>query len=121
MTDDTSLSPPSELIVQWSDAIRRLSSHGDMRDLYIAAQAARWGADQELEACCAQISQCHLVPQSNREEVAHYLQELRRPSPKSLKAQAQRALDNIAFGTDDNEEFFNGIRTLQEALDQLPG
>jgi hypothetical protein len=45
------ITPPPELVQQWRK--EWMVSNCD-RDSYqnIAIQAARWGADQELEACC---------------------------------------------------------------------
>ena len=44
MTDQHPITPPPELVNKW---IMEATE-----PFYIAAQAARWGADQELEACC---------------------------------------------------------------------
>ena len=52
MTDQHSITPPPELVEQWTDAIHQLDESFDWSDLYIATQAASWGANQELEACC---------------------------------------------------------------------
>ena len=47
------ITPPIELARQWS--VSSPIQHSDESwayELFIAHQAARWGADQELEACC---------------------------------------------------------------------
>lgn len=36
-------------------------------------------ADLELQSCCAQISQCHIIPPFDRDLVAEYLYATRRP------------------------------------------
>jgi hypothetical protein len=43
------LTPPPELVQQWYNECPEAN---EASLLYIATQAARWGADQELEACC---------------------------------------------------------------------
>jgi hypothetical protein len=43
MTDHP-ITPPPELVQEWA--------HSSPNELFIAHQAARWGADQELKACC---------------------------------------------------------------------
>ena len=48
MTQQHSTTPPPELIEQW------MQVHTTKYDL--ARQAAQWGADQELEACCEWVS-----------------------------------------------------------------
>jgi hypothetical protein len=45
------ISPPPKLVEQWFD-----DSPMD-RGLTLAIQAARWGANQELEACCEWLEQ----------------------------------------------------------------
>jgi hypothetical protein len=49
------ITPPPELVEQWvsRDLARRHTrpSHPPAT-IHIATQAAQWGADQELEACC---------------------------------------------------------------------
>jgi hypothetical protein len=47
-------------------------------------RAARWGADQELEACCGELPY-----------FATELRRCRRPKPPSLKEQALEALDRM--------------------------
>jgi hypothetical protein len=100
--------PPPELVQQWwaeetydpfGVAISRL-----------ATQAARWGADQELEACCGFIGCEHSVAWSSK------LRDARRPKPPSLKEQALKALTAI-------EGDFNTVGdradTIRRALEQL--
>lgn len=52
------ITPPPELVQQWADEHFRnslwIDASGDSSGVRraIATQAAQWGADQELEACC---------------------------------------------------------------------
>ena len=46
-------SPPPELVRQWEEQfLERPTINGCFIQSYIAAKAAQWGADQELESCC---------------------------------------------------------------------
>ena len=104
MTDP--ITPPPELIEQWMQA------HSTKYDL--ARQAAQWGADQELEACCAWLPK--MPPWS-----ANDLRKHRRPKPPSLKAQALGALGRFHTNThtraDEMTQDFDLIRRALEALD----
>jgi len=55
---------------------------------YIAARAAQWGADQELEACCHEVQDMYIG--------GSRLRAARRPKPPTLKEQALEQLDGIA-------------------------
>jgi hypothetical protein len=78
------ITPPPELVEQWVTEVwhegtpARLS----LSDMHITTEAARWGADQELEACCAWLAQSTSEPYINALRIA------RRPKPPSLKEQA---------------------------------
>ena len=77
------ITPPSELVRHWS----RFQGDTDPEALWfrIANEAAQWGADQELEACCALMDDWGLDGED--------LMECRRPKPPSLKEQALAQLD----------------------------
>ena len=80
-------------------------SHRSDHDVF--AQAARWGADQELEACCVLMDDWGLDGKD--------LIECRRPQPPSLKEQALALLqpgESRLF----NSEMQNTIRRALEAL-----
>ena len=66
------ITPPSELVRHWS----RFQGDTDPEALWfrIANEAAQWGADQELEACCALLE----VSDKNARD---FLQSARRPKP----------------------------------------
>jgi hypothetical protein len=78
-----------ELMQQWRHSW--LPSHGDFVD-YIAAQAAQWAADRELEACCEWLNGGSKIDY----DTAALLRAARRPKPPSLKEQALEQLDGIA-------------------------
>jgi hypothetical protein len=76
-------------------------------DTYVFTQAARWGADQELEACC------HLLRQQGF-DVVDDLRATRRPKPPSLKEQALEALDEEH--ADMQIQNYKLIRSVLESL-----
>ena len=95
MTDNKHpITPPPELVEQWknlpeyTDGRRKITmvTFSKERLQEIATQAARWGADQELEACCECVSQWCGWPDGSRPE--DELRAARRPKPPSLKEQA---------------------------------
>jgi len=100
MTDQHPITPPPELVLQWeAEHFRNCGWVDASRDTSgirkaIAAAAAQWGADWELEACCAQISQCHLLTAEQRITIAEYLHYCRRPKPLTLKEQAFTVIEN---------------------------
>jgi hypothetical protein len=100
MTDNNyPITPPPELVERW--AIKSPIQHSDETwayELFIAHQAAHWGADQELMAC---INYFHEYDPSWGEdsELITGLRAARRPKPLSLKEQALQALAN-ADGAD---------------------
>jgi hypothetical protein len=103
MTDQHPITPPPELVYQWIE-----NAIGPDYEQVIATQAARWGADQELEACCKLLE----LSDSNARE---FLTAARRPKPPSLKEQALVVLDDCANCLDGAHE--NTIRRALEALD----
>jgi hypothetical protein len=80
----------------------------------IATQAARWGADQELEECCAEV----LWQEGSA--LAAKLRVARRPKPPSLKEQALTALHAVATGANDTREQHQDLDTIRKALEALP-
>jgi len=74
------ITPPPELVQQWEEQfLERLTINGCFIQSYIAAKAAQWGADQELEACCAWLDE--------RAFLATALRTARRPQlpPETIK------------------------------------
>ena len=102
--------PPLELVLQWledgpGDGEFGISKH-------IATQAARWGADQELEACCSQLGYwgVHGIDK---------LHTARRPKPPSLKEQAMAALDDAVM-RGDCITISDALPKIRRALEALP-
>jgi hypothetical protein len=87
MTDQQHpITPPLALINQWWDEAHQNAKYNEPIGPLVATQAARWGADQELEACEKWLSARTGFMD------AHDLHSARRPKPPSLKEQALAAL-----------------------------
>jgi hypothetical protein len=109
--------PPPELVRQWMERTE-YDEHTWFYESYIAEQAARWGADQELEAV-----QKEIIAQAWFADPRHRLAQLRaarRPKPPSLKEQALGALGrfntNAHMATSEMVADFDTIRRALEAL-----
>ena len=98
MTKQHPITPPPELVAKWASS---------MCGYY---EAAQWGADQELEACCKWLPK--LPPWS-----ADDLRRHRRPKPPSLKEQALKALTAIEGDFNTVGDRADTIRRALEALD----
>ena len=90
MTDP--ITPPPGLVHKWAleaeDEHQQTVAYSLVGQ--IAAKAARWGADQELEACCEWLREFH--PGGTEQ-----LRAARRPQPPSLKQQAIKQLVRSAL------------------------
>ena len=109
MTDHP-ITPPLELVTQWFLGARAMPVDQWVTD--VATQAARWGADQELEECCAEV----LWQEGNA--LAAKLRDRRRPKPPSLKEQA---LDALREAESSGCLYVNGRSDIiRKALEALP-
>jgi len=111
MTELSPITPPPELVQQWLED----SPEDDELGIagYIATQAARWGGDQELEACCE-----WLVDEGHEyEHVA--LRDARRPKPPSLKELALEELSLISISPESGVRV-SALDTIRRALEALP-
>jgi hypothetical protein len=79
-----SITPPPELVGQWLTEAADLQLLTPSNLSHLATQAAQWGADQELEACCEVLAR-ELI--CDGKHVATDLRMIRRPKPPSLKEQ----------------------------------
>ena len=99
------ITPPPELVAQWADMLSHRSDHD------VFAQAARWGADQELESCCLWLSGFIGVA------TADLLREARRrPKPPTLNSIALQMLGTIERDAHYLPEITD---TIRKALEQL--
>jgi hypothetical protein len=93
MTDQHPITPPPELVREWLGEFFgcTVSSAPCNSEKFLATQAARWGADTELEASLAELKALNLP-----DGYADRLRTARRPKPPSLKEQAlERCNDYI--------------------------
>lgn len=83
MTEEHLITPPPELVREWAKTCPPYEVPAD----HIAIQAARWGADQELEACCEWLREAknHGFGYDYGAELTRKLRAARRPKPPSLK------------------------------------
>ena len=112
MTQQHPITPPPELVLQWRNYFD-CPVEPTAKASYIAAQAAQWGADQELEACCQWLDWQKLA---THQHLIAYLRLARRPKPPSLKEQALEAQQRMWDGTSNHDDW-NLIRRALEALD----
>ena len=116
MTQEHPITPPPELVEQWLESTRSHDSIGAYPpdcEQRICTAAARWGADQELEACCEWIYKL----MDRGLEWSMDLRSARRPKPPSLKEQALEVFEKL-------EHLFDGYGhdgpTIRRALEALP-
>jgi hypothetical protein len=117
MTQEHPITPPPALVQQWLGEYFGTTVSGEVSDveLALATRAARWGADQELEACCEWF-----LLEGWHPDHPNKLRAARRPKPPNLKEQALGALYAIATGADDTREFHQDLETIKTALESLP-
>ena len=115
MINQHPITPPPELVQQWLGIYFGTTVTGEVSgvELALATQAARWGSDQELEACCAEVAWLE------SSETAKRMRERRRPKPPTLKEQALAALHAVATGANDTREQHQDLDTIRKALEQL--
>ncbi len=116
MTDQKmSIVPNPELVETWYEEAPVYAREDADYEEFIARRAAEWGANQELEACCALLEQ---ISFSEIDDIVNYLRENRRPKASSLKQQAIKLLDRIQS----NKEWWQleELSIIRRALDEVP-
>ena len=114
MTKQHPITPPPELVEQWLSEHYGTPTEERKRLIGgLATEAARWGADQELESCCAWLAQSTSEPYINALRIA------RRPKPPSRKEQALEAIGRLCASVihDDLKDDAAIVRRALEALD----
>ena len=111
------ITPPPELVQEWVTEIWHEGTPVQVAasDLHIAARAAKWGADAELEACSECMDGWGDIHNSYGYELAEDLRAARRPKPPSLKERALQAWTAVEAGTDDQV----AMTVIRRALEQL--
>jgi hypothetical protein len=118
MTQEHPITPPPELIEDWIEIAKPLPQRPPNPN-ELAALAARWGADAELEACCEWVSQFNYDDYSYQERLRA---ARRRPNPPSLKEQAKFAAA-VLRSPDETcsiAELQQHWHTICNALESLP-
>jgi hypothetical protein len=114
------ITPPPELVKQW---IKECDNPEEPRwqeyEQDIATRAARWGADQQLEACCEQLKSIPSplgIPFG--EMASNALRNACRPEPPSLKEQALSEL-NLTADPNGAELSRTQVELIRKALESL--
>jgi hypothetical protein len=110
MTNQHPVTPSPELIKQWQTEGRSYDVPG------FAIKAARWGADQELEACVEHLKNNSWAPNSG----IKLLRAARRPKPPSLKEQALTAMLHLQKAAETNMDTIEAVHIICRALEALP-
>ena len=106
------ITPPPELVEQWTaQGVNREAGTSFMT--WFATQAARWGANIELEACV------NYIDNKMSGNKAREFRAIRRPKPPSLKEQALTALSEADQGLNESE-WQQRSDTIRRALEALP-
>lgn len=107
------ITPPPELVEQWDS---ECESDIDAA-MYLAIQAARWGADQQLEEC-----EKYWMTHGISPEGVVRMREHLRPTPSSLAEQALTHIDAILNGNPRKSTLMDKIEALRlsrRALERL--
>ena len=119
MTENHPITPPPELVEEWANASARTHRENGtyaQHEFALATQAARWGADTELNECC------HLLRQQGF-DVIEDLRAARRPKPPCLAEDALEALeveeDSMPVRSLKRAQRFALIRAALERLKEL--
>ena len=105
------ITPPLALIDQWWDEAKQNAKYDEPIGPLVAIQAARWGADRELEDCCEWF-----ICDWTDIETADKLRAARRPKPLSLKEQALEAQRRMWSGASNHDDW----DLVRRAIEQLP-
>ena len=112
MTEQHPITPPPELRQLWAQQAQRMDPRDPVAwQEHVATQAARWGADQELEACCDQLKRWGFPCAEN-------LHNTRRSKSLSLKEQALKQLECVD-GILRNQGMIK-TDTIRRAIESLP-
>ena len=112
MTNQQTITPPPELMRQWYLGAKAYPPDQIVKGAGwwvtdVATEAAQWGADQELEACCEWFANEGYGTAPDR------IRMHRRPEPPSLKEQALLVLEDMSYI---DSAHYNIIRRALEAL-----
>jgi hypothetical protein len=115
MINSSPITPPPELVKKLQEKAPYFEGVFEREQCIINA-AYQAGADQELEACCAEMDGWGDIHYSSGWKFSKDLRNRRRPKPPSLKEQALKALHTSV----DLDEFPKQYDTIRRALEALP-
>jgi hypothetical protein len=113
MTQQHPITPPPELRRLWAQQAQRINPNDPVEWMQcVSEKAARWGADQELEAI-----QKEIITQAWFADPRHRLAQLRaarRPKPPSLKEQALAVLDDTELDSPHYNILLRALKQLDD-------
>jgi hypothetical protein len=119
MTQEHPITPPPELVEQWDKDCESGNNPEVSNTFYalqcFASKAARWGADQELEACINFLYDNELCDPNFYNDLRNH----RRPEPPSLKEQALKELRQLPIDPELGV-CASALDTIRRALESLP-
>jgi hypothetical protein len=111
----STITPPPELVQQWWEESDQYQDDPKTYFDYVATEAAQWGADQELEACCEWLEDW-----VGNDSYAVPMRATRRPKPPSLKEQALQELAWVAKHFEmPLHNYCNAIHIIHRALESI--
>jgi hypothetical protein len=121
MTQEHPITPPPELVEDWIEIAKPLPQRPPNPG-ELATLAARWGANQELEACCEWLANArnHTLNWNEATNYSANLLHARRPKPPSLKEQALQALAHLENGAHCSMDTTESAHYIRRALESLP-
>jgi hypothetical protein len=118
LNNEHPITPPPELVQQWYNECPEAN---EASLPYVATQAARWGADQELLACGEYLERCAAWEEEDVTEMYNYRRP--RPKPPSLKERALKILEEEPEADDMKELIVFDtaqVEIIRRALESLP-
>ena len=113
MADQHPITPSPDLVSKWASEFYGTTIAPGEAAVHIAHQAAQWGADQELEACCDWLKK------NTYHITIEFLRNARRPKPPSRKEQALEAIGRLCASVI-HDDLKNDAANIRRALEQLP-
>jgi hypothetical protein len=109
--------PPQELVRHWCEQLYGCAYEPEVNAFELTRLAAKWGADQELEACCEWLETALVGGKPLTTE----LRFARRPKPPSLSEDAIQQLDDAVMRGDciTTTEAMPALRRALKRLQQL--
>ena len=117
MTDNHPITPPPELVQEWWEEADQYQDDPKIYFDHVAMEAARWGADQQLELDARwldhnALNETHL----KITPIGDVLKEAMRPKPPSLKGQALIELGDVYNRDKIDDVTYDTIRLALEQL-----